>query len=110
MATTRLRDIFMFVTAFTLGHTVTLIFATFAGISANHYLIDAVIAVTVAYKGFENLDGFKRWFGFNAPNLLAMVFIFGLIHGSFPNPSRQHTMFDPTLMAVLESRTSIPSS
>ncbi|MDO8909942.1 MAG: HupE/UreJ family protein [Pseudohongiella sp.] len=78
---TRLRDIFLFVTAFTLGHTVTLIFATFAGISANHYLIDAVIAVTVAYKGFENLDGFKRWFGFNAPNLLAMVFIFGLIHG-----------------------------
>jgi hypothetical protein len=78
---TRLRDIFLFVTAFTLGHTVTLIFATFAGITANHYLIDAVIAVTVAYKGFENLDGFKRWFGFNAPNLLAMVFIFGLIHG-----------------------------
>lgn len=78
---TRVRDIFMFVTAFTLGHTVTLIFATFAGISANHYLIDAVIAVTVAYKGFENLDGFKRWFGTTAPNLLLMVFIFGLIHG-----------------------------
>ena len=78
---TRLRDIFMFVTAFTLGHTVTLIFATFAGITANHYLIDAVIAVTVAYKGFENLNGFKRWLGFNAPNLLVMVFIFGLIHG-----------------------------
>ncbi|MDP3517402.1 MAG: HupE/UreJ family protein [Pseudohongiella sp.] len=78
---TRLRDIFLFVTAFTLGHTITLIFATFAGITANHYLIDAVIALTVAYKGFENLNGFKRWFGFNAPNLLAMVFIFGLIHG-----------------------------
>lgn len=78
---TRLRDIFMFVTAFTLGHTVTLIVATFAGITANHYLIDAVIAVTVAYKGFENLNGFKRWLGFNAPNLLVMVFVFGLIHG-----------------------------
>ncbi len=78
---TRLRDIFLFVTAFTLGHTITLIVATFAGITANHYLIDAVIAVTVAYKGFENLNGFKRWLGFNAPNLLVMVFIFGLIHG-----------------------------
>ena len=78
---TRLRDIFMFVTAFTLGHTVTLIFATFAGITANHYLIDAVIAVTVAYKGFENLNGFKRWLGVTAPNLLVMVFLFGLIHG-----------------------------
>jgi hypothetical protein len=78
---TRFREIFLFVTAFTLGHTLTLIFATFAGITANHYLIDAVIAITVAYKGFENLDGFRRWFGFNAPNLLLMVFVFGLIHG-----------------------------
>src|SRR5690606_18717974 len=33
---TRLREIFLFVTAFTLGHTITLIFATFAGITANH--------------------------------------------------------------------------
>jgi len=75
------RDIFKFVTAFTLGHTLTLVFATFAGISADHYLIDAVIAVTVMYKGFENLDGFRRWIGTAAPPLLLMVFSFGLIHG-----------------------------
>ncbi len=75
------RDILKFVTAFTLGHTITLVFATFAGISADHYLIDAVIAVTVMYKGFENLDGFRRWIGTAAPPLLVMVFSFGLIHG-----------------------------
>jgi hypothetical protein len=78
---TRLIDILKFVTAFTLGHTLTLIFATYAGITANHYLIDAVIAVTVMYKGFENINGFERWLGFRAPNLLLMVFAFGLIHG-----------------------------
>lgn len=77
----RLGDVVKFVTAFTLGHTITLILATYFHISANYYLIDAVIAVTVAYKGFENLDGFKKWFGFNAPNLVLMVFLFGLIHG-----------------------------
>ncbi len=77
----RFVDILKFVTAFTVGHTITLIAATYAGITANHYLIDAVIAVTVAYKGFENLNGFRRWLGINAPNLLLMVFIFGLIHG-----------------------------
>ncbi len=77
----RFIDILKFVTAFTIGHTITLIAATYAGITANHYLIDAVIAVTVAYKGFENLNGFRRWLGINAPNLLLMVFIFGLIHG-----------------------------
>jgi hypothetical protein len=77
----RFIDILKFVTAFTLGHTITLVFATFAGISADHYLIDAVIAVTVMYKGFENLDGFRRWIGTDAPSLIVMVFIFGLIHG-----------------------------
>lgn len=74
-------DIVKFITAFTLGHTLVLIFATKAGIGANPYLIDAVIALTVIYKAFENLDGFRRWFKFNAPSLLLMVFLFGLIHG-----------------------------
>ncbi len=69
---TRFIDILKFVTAFTLGHTLTLVFATYAGISADHYLIDAVIAATVMYKGFENLDGFQRWIGFAAPSLLVM--------------------------------------
>lgn len=78
---TRFRDIFKFVTAFTLGHTITLVFATYAGITADHYLIDAVIAVTVMYKGFENLEGFRRWLACSAPPLLIMVFSFGLIHG-----------------------------
>ena len=78
---TRFVDILKFVTAFTLGHTITLVIATYAGISADHYLIDAVIAMTVMYKGFENLDGFRRWIGTAAPSLLVMVFIFGLIHG-----------------------------
>jgi hypothetical protein len=74
-------DIFKFITAFTIAHCITLIFATFYGITANAYLIDAVIAFSVLYKGFENLDGFKKYFSINAPNLILMVFIFGLIHG-----------------------------
>lgn len=78
---TRFSQIVVFITAFTAGHTITLLFATLAGITANPYLVDAVIALTVTYKAIENLDGFRRWFGRPAPNLLAMVFIFGLIHG-----------------------------
>jgi len=74
-------DIFKFITAFTIAHCVTLIFATFFGITANAYLIDAIIAFSVMYKGFENLDGFKKLFSKNPPNLISMVFIFGLIHG-----------------------------
>ena len=74
-------DIFKFITAFTIAHCITLIFATFYGITANAYLIDAVIAFSVIYKGFENLDGFKKCFSIRPPNLILMVFIFGLIHG-----------------------------
>ena len=78
---TSFRDVVRFITAFTLGHCITLLGATLAGVTANAYLIDAVIAVSVIYKGFENLDGFKKTLGIQSPNLLFMVFVFGLIHG-----------------------------
>ena len=77
---TKLPDIVKFVTAFTIGHSITLIFATFYKITANYYLIDAVIAFSVIYKGFENLGGFKK-IKVKSPNLLLMVGLFGLIHG-----------------------------
>ena len=77
----RFSDIVKFITAFTVGHSITLVFATLYFVQANYFLIDAVIALTVCYKGFENLDGFKRYFGVNSPNLMYMVFGFGLIHG-----------------------------
>lgn len=77
----RFNDIIKFITAFTIGHSITLIFATLYGIQANYYLVDAVIALTVCYKAFENLDGFKRFLRSRSPNLTWMVFGFGLIHG-----------------------------
>lgn len=77
----RFGQIVRFITAFTLGHTITLLGATMLGISANTYLIDAVIALTICYKAFENLGLFRRLLGVDAPNLLYMVFLFGLIHG-----------------------------
>lgn len=78
---TKFRDIVKFISAFTLGHCITLIFATIFQIKANFYLIDAVIALTVCYKAFDNLDGFKKLIGIKSPNLLVAVFLFGLIHG-----------------------------
>ena len=78
---TRYLDIVKFVTAFTIGHSITLVFATLFKVSANYYLIDAVIAFSVIYKGFENLGGFQKWLHKNPPNLILMVFVFGLIHG-----------------------------
>lgn len=78
---TRFCDILKFITAFTVGHSITLVFATLWGINANYYLIDAVIALTVCYKAFDNLSGFKKYFQMPSPNLTWMVFALGLIHG-----------------------------
>lgn len=79
---TNVKDIIKFVSIFTLGHSITLIFATFLGITANYWLVDAVIAISVCYKGFDNNKGFQNYLGFkSAPNIMLMVFIFGLIHG-----------------------------
>ena len=76
-----LRDIVKFITVFTVGHCITLIGATYLGITANEHLVDAVIALSVLYKGMENLGLFKKWLGITTPDLLLMVFLFGLIHG-----------------------------
>jgi len=78
---TRFKDIVKFITAFTVGHSITLIFATFMGVTANYFLVDALIAITVIYKGFDNLDGFRKYLDVKAPNLLMLVFVFGLVHG-----------------------------
>ena len=74
------KDILKFISVFTIAHCITLIGATYLEIKADEHLVDAVIALSVLYKGFENLGGFKR-LNLKSPNLLFMVFIFGLIHG-----------------------------
>jgi len=76
----RLKDVVLYVSLFTIGHSVTLLLGVLGGIHANPYLIDAVIGFSVAYKAFENMDGFKRFFGVQ-PNTRIAVLVFGLFHG-----------------------------
>jgi hypothetical protein len=76
----RLRDVVQYVTLFTIGHSVTLLVGVLGGVRANPYLIDAIIGFSVVYKAFENMDGFRRFFGVQ-PNTRAAVLVFGLFHG-----------------------------
>jgi len=78
---TRFSDIVKYITAFTLGHSATLIIATFNGIQVNYFLIDAVIALSVCYIAFANLDGFKKYLDIKPPSLLVTITGLGLIHG-----------------------------
>lgn len=78
---TSFRDIAKYVTAFTIGHSVTLIYATFNGIQLNYFAIDAVIALSVCYIAFVNIDGFRKYLSINPPNMMLMITGLGLIHG-----------------------------
>ncbi|BFM09782.1 HupE/UreJ family protein [Halioxenophilus aromaticivorans] len=76
----RSKDVLVYVSLFTLGHSITLLTGVLANIQINAFLIDAIIGLSVFYKGFDNLGGFKRVLGF-APDTRAMVLVFGLFHG-----------------------------
>lgn len=78
---TSFRDIAKYVTAFTLGHSVTLIYATFNAIQLNYFAIDAVIGLSVSYIAFANIDGFRKYLKINPPNMMLMIIGLGLIHG-----------------------------
>jgi hypothetical protein len=56
------------------------LFGVISDIQVNAYLIDAIIGLSVVYKGFDNLGGFNRLFG-KSPNAKLAVLIFGLFHG-----------------------------
>jgi hypothetical protein len=75
----RLKDILLYVSLFTVGHSVTLLAGAIGGIQANAYIIDAIIGLSIVYKAFENMGGFKT-LGFQ-PDTRAAVLVFGLFHG-----------------------------
>ncbi|UTW59886.1 HupE/UreJ family protein [Kordiimonas sp. SCSIO 12603] len=76
----RPKDILLYVSMFTIGHSLTLLFGVIADVGVNAYIIDAIIGLSVVYKGFDNLGGFKRLLG-HSPNPKIAVLIFGLFHG-----------------------------
>jgi len=76
----RLKDVLLYVSLFTIGHSITLLVGVLGGVRANPFLIDAIIGFSVAYKAFENMDGFKRFFGRQINTRLA-VLVFGFFHG-----------------------------
>ncbi|TAJ92547.1 MAG: HupE/UreJ family protein [Gammaproteobacteria bacterium] len=75
----RFKDIAVYVTLFAIGHSTTLLVGVLGGVHANPWLVDAVIGLSVAYKAFENIGGF-RWLGWRLDGRL-MVLCFGLFHG-----------------------------
>ena len=75
----RLRDIVVHVSLFTLGHSMTLLGGVLFEIGGNAYIVDAIIGLSVAYKGADNiglLDRFKV-----SIDTRVAILVFGIFHG-----------------------------
>ena len=76
----RLSQVALYVTLFSIGHSITLLLGVLANWHVDAHLVDAVIGLSVVYKAFDNLAGFKTLFGIQL-NAKIAVFGFGLVHG-----------------------------
>ena len=76
----RLKQVAIYVTIFSLGHSITLLTGVLANIKVDPYLVDAMIGLSVVYKALDNLGAFKTWFG-AASDARVAVLGFGLVHG-----------------------------
>lgn len=76
LLTTRARPLLIQVTAFTLAHCLTLALALYGVIDLPAYIVEPLIALSIAYVAMENI--FYRSL---TPWRPALVFAFGLLHG-----------------------------
>lgn len=72
----KLRPLLLQVTAFTLAHTVTLALATLQIVSVPPEIVEPLIAASIVFVAVENIIGTGM-----SLRRLAVVFIFGLLHG-----------------------------
>ena len=99
----RLKDVVLYVSLFTLGHSLTLLVGVLGNVGVNAYVIDAIIGLSVVYKGFENVNGFERVFNAK-PNTRIAVLVFGLFHGlGLATKLQEFTVSDNGLVANILS-------
>lgn len=76
----RLKDVALYVSLFSLGHSITLLCGVLLGLRVDPFLVDAVIGLSVSYKAFDNLGGWTS-LGLCRPDPRAAVLVLGLVHG-----------------------------
>jgi hypothetical protein len=76
----RVKDIGLYVTLFAVGHSTTLLLGVLNGWHINAFAVDAIIGLSIVYRAFDNLGGFRTVFH-RQPNKKAAVLIFGFFHG-----------------------------
>jgi hypothetical protein len=77
---TTFKSVVKYISYFTIGHSITLILATLMDISFNYHIIDAIIGLSILYKGYDNLFDIRKKFKISTDTRW-IIFGFGLIHG-----------------------------
>jgi hydrogenase/urease accessory protein HupE len=77
LAVTRLRELLLIVTSFTVAHSVTLLLSGLGVLRIPSRLSDLLIAASIVYVAIENL----RRAGRPLPRRWLLTFVFGLVHG-----------------------------
>jgi hypothetical protein len=95
----RLRQVALYVSLFSLGHSITLLAGVFLKLRVDPQLVDAAIGLSVAWKAFDNLGGFRTALGLQ-PDNRAVVFGFGLVHGLGLATKLQALRLSPDGLAV----------
>ncbi len=78
---TRPKKLFFAVTAFTLGHSVTLVLATFGILSVNPGLVEVLIAMSIVLMAYEAARRWQGRSGLTLEHPWVVTFSFGLLHG-----------------------------
>jgi hydrogenase/urease accessory protein HupE len=76
LAARRFRQLLLIVTAFTIGHSVTLVLSALDVFTLPDTLVEPIIALSIAYIAAENL-----WRKGEVPYLYTTALVFGLVHG-----------------------------
>lgn len=76
----KMKDIGIYVALFALGHSTTLLLGVLNGWHVNAYVVGAIIGLSIVYRAFDNLRGFRTVFAVQ-PNKKATVLMFGFVHG-----------------------------
>jgi hydrogenase/urease accessory protein HupE len=76
LAARRFRQLLLIITAFTMGHSVTLVLSALDVFTLPDTFVEPIIAISIAYVAAENL-----WRKGEVPYLFATALIFGLVHG-----------------------------
>ncbi len=76
----RMKDVFLYVSLFAIGHSLTMLAGVYFNLGINSFIIDAIIGLSIVYKALDNLGAYQRWFNVQ-PNTKIATLIFGLFHG-----------------------------